>query len=67
MKKIIGSFEKVSFPDFGLNNIVAKIDTGATSGALHATHIRRVKLATGETAVRFRPSSVNEPALTRSL
>lgn len=55
MKKIIGSFEKVSFPDFGLHNIIAKIDTGATSGSLHATHIKKTKLATGETAVRFRP------------
>ena len=55
MKKIIGSFEKVSFPDFGLFNIVAKIDTGATSGSLHATHIKKVKLATGGTAVRFKP------------
>jgi hypothetical protein len=55
MKKTIGAFAKVSFPDFGLNNIVAKIDTGAASGALHATHIKRIKLATGESAVRFRP------------
>jgi hypothetical protein len=55
MKKTIGAFEKVSFPDFGLHNIIAKIDTGAHSGSLHATHIRRVKLPTGETAVTFKP------------
>lgn len=55
MRKVIGSFEKVSFPDFGLFDIVAKIDTGAASGALHATHIKEVKLVTGEKAVSFRP------------
>jgi hypothetical protein len=55
MRKTIGAFEKVSFPDFGLRNVIAKVDTGATSGSIHATHIREVKLETGETAVRFRP------------
>lgn len=39
MKNIIGSFEKVSFPEFGMNNVVAKIDTGAFTGALHCTRI----------------------------
>lgn len=55
MKKTIGSFERVSFPDFGLFNVVAKIDTGATSGSLHATEIREVKLKTGERALKFLP------------
>ncbi len=55
MKKIIGSFEKVSFPDLGLIDVVAKIDTGATSGSIHATNIREVKLNTGRTAVKFKP------------
>lgn len=40
MKKIISSFEKVSFPEFGMNNAMAKIDTGAFTGALHCTRIR---------------------------
>lgn len=65
MKKVIGAFEKVSFPDFGLFDVVAKIDTGATSGSLHATHIREVKLPTGETAVRFCPYG-RRPAVTVS-
>lgn len=65
MKKTIGAFERVSFPDFGLNNVVAKIDTGASSGALHATGIKRVKLATGQMAVKFRPYG-NKPFITAS-
>jgi len=55
MKKIIGAFEKVSFPDFGIFNVVAKVDTGALSGALHATHISEIILPTGEKAVSFHP------------
>ncbi len=55
MKKVIGTFEKVSFPDFGIKNVVAKIDTGATSGSVHATKIKEITLETGERAVRFRP------------
>lgn len=55
MNKIIGAFEKVSFPDLGLINIAAKIDTGALSGALHATDIQEVKLPTGQKAVSFQP------------
>ncbi len=55
MKRTIGSFEKVSFPDFGLFDIVAKIDTGATTGSLHATEMKVVKLKTGEKALKFFP------------
>jgi len=53
--KVIGSFEKVSFPDFGINDEIAKVDTGATSGSLHATDIKEIVLPTGERAVEFRP------------
>jgi hypothetical protein len=55
MNKVIGAFEKVSFPDFGLIEVVAKIDTGATSGSLHATRIKIVSLPTGEKALKFLP------------
>jgi hypothetical protein len=39
----LGSFEVVSLPQFGLTDIVAKIDTGAYSGALHCTDIRVIR------------------------
>jgi hypothetical protein len=39
-KKIIGSFESVIFPDFNGYEVIAKIDTGAYTGALHCTKIR---------------------------
>lgn len=53
-RKIIGVFEPVSFPDFGMKNIVAKIDTGAYSGALHCTNIEESETPDGK-VLRFSP------------
>ena len=39
----VGWIELVDFPEFSLQKVEAKIDTGANSGALHATNIRVVK------------------------
>ena len=36
---IIGSAEYISFPEFKLTDIPAKIDTGADTGAIHCTKI----------------------------
>lgn len=55
MQKVLSVFEKVSFPDFGTFDVVAKIDTGALSGALHATEVHEVELRTGKKAVSFLP------------
>jgi len=45
MKKrnVIGCFERVSFPDFQDVSRIAKIDTGAFSGSIHATEIESDK------------------------
>lgn len=61
MKRIIGAFEKVSFPDLRIYNTIAKVDTGALSGALHATSIVVVKLPTGEKALKFTPYGQKKP------
>lgn len=39
-KQIIGRFERIDFPEFDVSGVVAKIDTGAYSGAVFATRIR---------------------------
>ena len=36
---ILGAFEVVIFPDFHMDTLKAKIDTGAYTGALHCTKI----------------------------
>lgn len=41
--QIIGAFEVISLPKLGVKAELAKIDTGAYSGALHCTDIRVVR------------------------
>ncbi|HCQ29447.1 MAG TPA: peptidase [Flavobacteriales bacterium] len=43
--KIIGRIEKISFTEFNINDVDAKIDTGAYRNALHCSEI---KLADGK-------------------
>lgn len=50
----LGILEKVNLPAFGIKGILAKVDTGAFTGALHCTDIRVVK-SEGEKVLRFRP------------
>lgn len=51
---VIGSFEKVSFPTLGIKGVVAKIDTGAYSGALHATGIKELRVG-NDLVLQFYP------------
>lgn len=39
----LGSFEVVSLPELGMHDVVAKVDTGAYSGAVHCTDIKVVR------------------------
>lgn len=42
-KKIIGRREKISIPEFGLNLVWAKVDTGAYTSSIHAENIQVVE------------------------
>ncbi|WP_296702470.1 RimK/LysX family protein [Algoriphagus sp.] len=42
-KKIIGRKEKISIPEFDLNLVWAKVDTGAFTSSIHAENIRVVE------------------------
>jgi hypothetical protein len=52
--KILGNFEKVNFPQFGIKSIDAKIDSGADSGALHCTKVIEEKTPQGK-VINFSP------------
>jgi hypothetical protein len=41
-KQVIGYSDRIDFPDFGLQNVEAKIDTGAFTSALHCTDVQLV-------------------------
>lgn len=45
---IVGTFERVNFPALGIDNVIAKIDTGAYTGALHCTFVEERETADGK-------------------
>lgn len=53
-KKIVAAFEEISFPEFEMHNVKAKIDTGAYSGAIHCTRIHEER-EDGTSVLYFSP------------
>lgn len=51
---VLGSLATVAIPDLGIDELVAKVDTGAFSGALHCTHIF-VEKTDDEDVLHFTP------------
>jgi hypothetical protein len=58
---IFGALEHVHIPELGLRNVVAKVDTGAYTGALHCEGIRVVKQPDGTNVLTFHPISRSNP------
>jgi len=55
LNKTLGGFEVVSFPELGVKDVIAKVDTGAYSGALHASHVREFVDEQGNKTLEFYP------------
>ncbi len=53
--KTVGSVLQTDLPLLGIEGLSAKIDTGAFSGALHATRMREVSDKQGNKHLRFQP------------
>lgn len=53
IKPVIGWREWVSFPELGVQQVKAKIDTGARTSALHAYNVKCYKTKSGIDKVRF--------------
>ena len=53
-RNILGIYELIDFPDFGINSVKAKIDTGAYSGAFHCTKIKETTSESGR-VLHFSP------------
>jgi hypothetical protein len=51
-KRIIGRLELVDFPQFQIEGVEAKIDTGAYTGAIHCTNMQVVELPDGQARLR---------------
>lgn len=61
---VLGSFEKVSFPEFAkAGKVIAKIDTGAYTGALHCTKLVEENTETGK-VLHFSPFDHPEITIT---
>ncbi|MGB5394558.1 MAG: RimK/LysX family protein [Lutimonas sp.] len=52
-KLFIGRKDFADFPEFGLENIAVKTDTGAYSSSIHCHHIEEI-VKDGEKAIQFR-------------
>lgn len=62
---VIGWLERVWFPEFKASNdgVVAKIDTGADSGAMHCVFERIVKDGQGKDWLEFQPLDTDRPII----
>ncbi len=52
-KKLLGSIDKIDFPEFGLEDVPCKIDTGAETSALHCHKVKIIE-RNGKEYVSFR-------------
>lgn len=66
-KKVIGRREMVNFPLLQLNEVEAKIDTGAYTSVIHCANIREVTLANGSRVIQFQLLDSSHPQYNHKL
>lgn len=60
-KELLGIIEPIEFPGLGVSRVLAKIDTGAYSGALHCESIEEVKDENGKKHLKIVPIDPTYP------
>jgi len=60
--KVVGVFEAVNFPSFSDADVIAKLDTGAYSGAIHCSRIKQLSRESGP-GLEFYPLNSDEPVI----
>lgn len=60
---MVGAFEVVDLPEFDITRMVAKIDTGAYSGAMHCEVIEEI-VEDGKRRLKFTPTEDHQPHIT---
>lgn len=61
---VLGCFEIASIPSLGIHGVLAKVDTGAFSGAIHCTDIRVVRRGPDKKRVlKFIPNGQTKHAM----
>ena len=58
--KIVGAIIPVVFPEFSNQTVLAKVDTGAYTGALHYSKLVEVKGKEGKVNLEFTPLGTNK-------
>lgn len=58
--RILTAFEQISFPEFHMHKIEAKVDTGAFSGAIHCTKVHEAQDVDGTWQLYFSPFDTPE-------
>ena len=65
-KDIIGRLENIDLPEFGLKEIIAKIDTGAYTAAIHTTSVTE-KEVDGKSIIEFSLLDEEHPEFTEDV
>lgn len=63
-KKIIGRVDKIDLPDFDIEDLECKIDTGADTSSIHCSHVKVVE-KDGKEFLKFRVLDKKHPLFSK--
>lgn len=63
-KQVIGRVDRIDLPEFGIQDLECKIDTGADTSSIHCTKVKVVEKADGE-YLKFRVLDKKHPLFSK--